>query len=413
MRKIFTLILILVLIFAVASCAPDDDGPINTPEPNRMLTVEEILSTYSQEKLSCAEYKLAKYTQFVWDSQVIYNETAMFFRNEEGEVPDKTLLYDIAKVLEVRDSSLKTLYVEGEDYEVVDGKLRWLEGSEIYVMDYDDYYIDEPNNPNAVFSSESIPGKYYYYSEGNYFYSKQVCVTYITTKEWEGPSIESEVDKLPKTVAKLKNKENLTIVYYGDSIMTGCNASGFNNVDPFMPRLSSLITRKLKSQYGYQGDVDITEVNTAVGGWTSANGVVSSEINTRVLSHNPDLVVIGFGANDGTFNVTPQTYGTNIYQMIQKVKNQNPDAEFIIISTPIPNRDARGTIGNMAGNCEEYIETLASIAEEEGIAFADMTTLSKYVLERKDWWDITANNINHPSDFMIRLEAQLVLSKLI
>ncbi len=420
MKKTIIILLLITALLLVGCSSKKSSSNNNTTESKTnsmdqpsvtqkqgLLSVDEILESYSKSMLKCDSYSLSKYMKPVWENQVIYNETVMFFMDKNGEIKDKSLLFPIAKVLEVRDNTLETLYEEGKDYTVVDGKLHYVEGSSICLTKYEDYYLDEPNNKDAVFPSIKEEGKYYVYSEGDYFARRQVSVTYIRTTEWNGPEIKRDESKLPKTMKKLENHEPLTIVYYGDSIMTGCNSSGFNKVEPKMPILSKLITKKLMSQFE---DSDIVEINTAVGGWTTNNGVISSEIQSRVINQNPDLVVIGFGANDGTFNLDPNTYGANIQTMMKKVLASNPDCEFILISTPIPNRDAASSIGNMAGNCEDYIEVLKSLSEKNNVAFADMTSLSKYVLTIKDWVDITGNNINHPSDFMIRLEAQLVCS---
>ena len=35
-----------------------------------------------------------------------------------------------------------------------------------------------------------------------------------------------------------------------------------------------------------------------------------------------------------------------------------------------------------------------------------MTALHAETLERKKYWDMTANNINHPNDMLIRMYAQ-------
>ncbi len=419
MKRIY-IVLILALSFILVGCSKQteptsvitktttiDKQPTFTQKEHEMLSVEEILSTYSKSMLKCDQYQLGKYMKPVWENQVIYNETVMFFEDKDGTIKDKTLLYPIAKVLEVRDNTLNTLYEEGKDYTVVDGKLHYVEGSSIWLTKYNDYYLDEPNNKDAVFSSEKEEGKYYVYNEGDYFTKKQVSVTYIRTDEWAGPEIKRDTTKLPKTMQKLLNQEPLTIVYYGDSIMTGCNSSSFNHVEPNMPSLSKLITKKLTSEFGYS---DITEINTAVGGWTTNNGVQSNELQNRVIKQNPDLVIIGFGANDATWRMDANTYGANLQNMMKKVLAANPDCEFILISTPRPNIDAVGSIGNMAGNYADYIPVLKNLSEESNVAFANMTELSEYVLSRKDWVDITANNINHPNDFLIRIEAQLICS---
>lgn len=48
--------------------------------------------------------------------------------------------------------------------------------------------------------------------------------------------------QLPKTIAKLKAKQPVTVVYYGDSIMVGCEASGLNKYEPYMPIFTTMVT---------------------------------------------------------------------------------------------------------------------------------------------------------------------------
>ena len=424
MKKFYTILILSLLFLVLTGCNKNTTNNTTTKKNDRtsnnqptfttmkkeLMSLDEVLSAYSKSMYKCDSYSLTKYMKPVWESQIIYNETLMFFEEKDGTIKDKALLYPIAKILEVRDNTLSTLYEEGKDYSVVDGKLHYLDGSNIYLMKYDEYYLDRPNNSNAAFSSVKEEGKYYYYSEGDYFSSKQVSVTYIRTTEWEGPTIKRDKNKLPKTMEKLNSGEALRIVFYGDSIMEGCNASSFNKVEPNMPTLSKLVTKKLVN---YFENPDILEINTAVGGWSSANGVMQSELDYRVIKNNPDLVVIAFGANDATFRVDKNTFGANIQNIMKKVLQSNPNCEFILVSSPRPNTDAVGSIGNMAGNVDDFVEVLSALSEEDNVAFADMTTMSEYLYSIKDFYDMTGNNINHPSDFLIRVEAQLICSVLI
>ena len=418
MKRLICLITCVLGGLCMISCAAKggdtaSDSEKAHEEEKRLLTVEEIMETSSKSSLKCDEYNLTKYMKEVWNSQIIYNETAMFFRDENGSISDKTMIYPIAKVLEVRNNTLETLYEEGKDYTVENGKLHITEGSAIPVMKFEDYLTETPNNPSAVFASAAYEGRYYYYTEGQEMTSKQVSVTYIRTDEWTGPEIPSNSNKLPKTHKKLQNKENLNIVFYGDSVMVGCNSSGFSKVEPNMPVMSRLVTRRLFSLYGYNGDTTINEINTAVGGWTTNNGVENSNFTPRVLDKNPDLVVIHFGCNDATWKLSPQTYGSNLRTMMRRVLAQNPDAEFILISSPGANPDAVGSMGSMAGDYMDYIPVLEGLSEEDNCAFVNMSEMSKFVLSRKEWVDITSNNINHPNDFLIRIEAQLIVSALL
>jgi lysophospholipase L1-like esterase len=409
MKKIVSIILCILCFVMLQGCGNNgtqEDG-------DKLMTVQQILDSAKPSDLVCDKYSLKKYTQPLWNNQIVYNETVMFIRDSDGNIPEKKLAYPIAKILEVRDSALTILYEQDVDYQVTqDGNLKALPGGGIYVTDFDDYYLpqDKPGGIGAL--SKSVQGRFLDYGESDYFYSRQVCVTYITVTKYSGAKPAFNKDALPKTLQKLSARENLKIVFYGDSITEGCNASGHYNVAPNMPRFSEMTAARLKNHYGYD-DTDITVVNTAVGGWLSDNG--KGELTSRVLDHQPDIVVLGFGMNDGTFGIPDDVFGNNIDFMVRKIKNTLSDCEIILISTMLPNPDATTqSNGDYLKKQKDYQSVLYEIAAGyDGVAVADVTAVHEHLLSRKDYCDMTGNNINHPNDFLIRIYTQVILSNLI
>lgn len=399
----------------------EDDGaqtPGDLPEwdANRLLTVDEILQTYPKSKLKCDEYSLNKYVTPYWTSQVIYNETVCFYE-EDGVVQAENLMYKPAKILEVRNYGLDKLYVEGEDYVMTENGIALTENSTIPTTNFDFFYLDEPFDPNAAFKSIQYPDKYVAYNEFQYFTNKQICVTYIRTEEWSGPKQEYS-SKLDNFVSKLENKEDVTLLFYGDSIMEGCNASDFRDNEPYMPRFSQLVSKKLSFYYGYADDTKITAYNTAVGGWLSSTGLQNwNSKNGQIV---PDLLVLNFGCNDGTHSAPASDVVANMRAMINKAKAANPDCAVILISPITPNKDAttsvsEATVRNFYNEEHETYEAAYNeLAEEyEDVVCINMTTLYNWVLERKGFEDIMASNISHPNDFFVRFYAQTILTKLI
>ena len=59
--------------------------------------------------------------------------------------------------------------------------------------------------------------------------------------------------------------------------------------------------------------------------------------------------------------------------------------------------------------------SLAEQYRENGVpcATVQMTSVSKAVLEHKEFVDYTGNNINHPNDFFIRIYANSLLQSVI
>ncbi len=416
MKRLTALFLLLITAVLGVFCTGCENGEVTPPDDEKgLLTVEEIMETYSAGKLKCDRYSLAKYTTPYWTSQIIYNETVCFYE-ENGVIGEKKLMYKPAKILEVRSYGLDTLYQEGVDYVMTEEGIKMTEKSSIQYTDFDFFYLDAPLDPNAAFRSIAYPDKYVAYNEFQRFTDRQVCVTYIRTEEYDGPE-QAYSEKLDGFVEKLSARENLTLLFYGDSIMEGCNASGYRNYEPKMPKFSDLVTKRLSNIYGYNGDTKITAYNTAVGGWLSSTGVERWETKNKGIV--PDLFVVNFGCNDGTFSASPDLVIGNLRRMISKVKAANPDCAVILLSPIIPNVDAKtseteAVVRNFANNQGEYESYYCDLAEEyEDVVCVKITELYKWVLERKDFTDVMASNVSHPNDFFVRVYAQAILSKLV
>lgn len=395
-----------LLILMLSGCGSES-------QEGGMLSVEELLEQTPESLLECDSYDLEKYTAFYFDSQIIYNETVMFVERD-GEFSERKLLYKPAKVLEVRSYDLQTQYTEGKDYEVTEDGIRILPGSSFPTLKEEDFFVDQPLSADTAFKSIST-GKYLRYDEGIFFPSHQVCVTYLRTEEYYGPDV-TPSGKLEKTRKKLENRENLTVVFYGDSLMAGCNASAFSGYQPFMPKFTELVTDRLEQVYGYDGETQIHSVNTAVGGWLSETG--KTELQERVLDYKPDLVVLGFGGNDGTFGVSGNQYGLNIVFMIDKIKAVNPNCEIILMSNQAMNPDATTPAnGNLPfiRTQNEFPPVLNDIATGyEDVVHVNTTAMYEdFIMVRKEYCDILASNMGHPSDFLCRAFAQWILNELV
>ena len=154
---------------------------------------------------------------------------------------------------------------------------------------------------------------------------------------------------------------------------------------------------------------NITDINTAVGGTTSEWGL--QNVQDNIIKHNPNLVVLRFGTNDGSKGMLPATYQSNIEQIISKVRQKNPDCEFLLISSNLPNPDAIGWTTAYHSQYQSCLEAIA--AKTDGVAVAKVFDMEQYVQSKKRYWDTTANNINHPSDFLLRIYAQTIAQALV
>lgn len=398
-KRMMSVVLLLLIVLLTACNTPSGfpksylyDRKMSDDEKERL---KEILLNLKDNEKDCPDYDLEKYMKYLWDTEIVYNESVYPLENKDGSISPIELMYEPVCILSVRDSSLKTTYKKGVDYDLRDGKLVILKSGSIPRVKYKDYWLDQP------VSGKSFPrtgGGHILFGEGEPFLSRQLAVTYIHLDKWQGAMPEGKSNLLPKTSAKLQNKEELKIVYYGDSISAGCNSSGFQKVEPFADDWPTMVTEYLKKMYQNES---ITMVNASVGGKNS-NWALSNVANVAGLK--PDLVVIGFGMNDGTALIPANVYANNISSIMNKILDENENCEFILIGTMLANEN----VANFAGYQEDYLPELMDL-EKEGVAVADMTTLHKYLLTKKRYFDMTGNNVNHPNDFLARFYAQVII----
>ncbi len=330
------------------------------------------------------------YMEPVWEGTTAYEESVWPVAEQDGTVKDIPLLYHADKILSVQNLARTVTYQQGKDYILADGKLRIPKGSGIPVTSYDTCHPS-----NGMFSDGN--GGYVYWEEGTGIVTRQIYVTYQHSDSWEGKKPIDKSSLLPKTIQRLKNRQDLKIVFYGDSITEGYNTSGFVNTAPYMPKWSSLVTEYLKKAYPFS---NITEVNTGLSGKDTRWGV--QNITERVTDHDPDLAVLAFGMNDGGQR-SAEEYVANLQAMIDAIHAKNPDCEIVLVSTTLPNPD----VPEVQGKHEAYEEPMLAM-EQEGIVVANMTAMHRALIEKKSFRDMTGNNINHPNDYLARVYGQVV-----
>ncbi len=348
------------------------------------------------EEMRFDSFNQAVYTQPYWNGDTVYHEALLPLSEADGSVPDFQLMYPIEKILFVRSSDLKTVYQQGKDYEVVNGKLRILPGGSIPVMSHAAYYPTE--------SGEKTHGKtgggYIFYSEGADLHNAQLAVSYEHADSWDGPVPLSKKALLPETMSKLTGGQALKVVFYGDSITTGANSSGKLHAAPNADTWMDMVLNGLKSVYGND---NIISANTAVGGKGIQWGL--DEVQQRVVDQNPDLVILGFGMNDV---MDAEDFAKRVEAIIAAVRSSNPKVEFVLVSSMLPNPESVMVSTSDRGKYEPALLAL----ESRGIAVADVTEVHRYMMTLKKYGDMTGNNINHPNDFIARLYAQVVLTTL-
>ena len=337
-----------------------------------------------------------------WLSTTMEGESVLFIKDGVDGRPGASLLFEPTRILSVRGSSGEVTYDEGTDYlwqpganDIVlppgsrilfktPGDLRRPAGSQRHALTHRD------GNGEILFGAT------------HEYHDMQTVVTYTHKADsWAGPKPSFAGDRLPRTVEKLKRKRPLAIALLGDSISTGCNASGWAEVAPFQPPYQDLLVQNLEATYAAKVTLD----NFAVGGTDTAWGLANIG---KVIEAEPDLVILAFGMNDAAGRPADE-YGANIQKMVDTVGEALPETEFILLAAMLGNKDWTVLRHQLF---PQYRDALAEICRP-GIALADMTSIWAELLKHKQDRDMTGNGVNHPNDFGHRIYAQVLSALLI
>lgn len=211
--------------------------------------------------------------------------------------------------------------------------------------------------------------------------------------------------RIPKTLAKLKAGQAVTIVCLGDSVTAGGNASKpeFRYVDVFA---AGLKTRFPKAQIDVQ--------NLSAGGSSSRqwldpekypyrglHGAENPARFERVVAAKPDLVTIEF-VNDAGMNAAQVEEG---YSEI--LKRLGPGTEVILITPHYTMWKMMGFKGMREVEKRPYVLALRDFANRHQLGLADASARWEHLWkEGLPYLTLLHNTINHPDDRGHRLFAE-------
>ncbi len=373
---------------------------------------------------------LSDIMQPIFRGNTVKNETVMFL--DKGDT--KKLLYPIDSIVSVTNYMGTVTYREGIDYVLEDGMLKVTKNSAIPCITRA-RYLDVADPTLQTWFEGELHNTYW--GEGRLMTDWQVCVTYTHSEEWGGFTQNCEAQTYEKLLRKLQAGEDVTIIFYGDSDSYGACSSYMSGHAPYQPSFAMLTTYALADLFDYtvhhvrlaeRTDTapipsedyvagtrgTITYVNSSVGGWGTRDGAnnLNTHVKPYIEEYGCDLLIIALGGNDAT--MPARSAANNVSMIIKRVLPMAPDTSFLILATTMPNPDSVGWFVKQDLQEAEFI-LMAEEYEGKGIpcAVACMTSVSLAVMERKDYRDITGNNINHPNDFTSRLYAQTMIQALI
>lgn len=350
-----------------------------------------------------AEFVATALTPF-WRATEI-REPLFFIRGTHGEPPKCQLLFKPKEVLTVRSATRVKTFEAGKDYIVnlATGTIELQAGSSIPVTTQDQMYPLMTSNLPKIARQDGDRTRGIFFGEGAVYHNLQVEAAYRSEPgQWKGPTPKYAGESLPKTVAKLQSKQPVTLMLCGDSISAGANASSLTKAQPGCPDYGKLTSLALERHFGSK----VAFINHAVGGWASGNGLQQAK-EQRIGKEKPDLVIIAFGMND-VFQRNVRAYEANIRRLMEAIRADAPDAEFILVASMLGNAEW----GMPMEQFPLYRDALSKLCGP-GVVLADMTSMWEALLKRKRFYDLTGNGVNHPNDFGHCVYAQSLLTLLI
>jgi len=209
---------------------------------------------------------------------------------------------------------------------------------------------------------------------------------------WGIPAVPTRVygrEGLARTTSKLESGRGLTVVALGDSVTGGGDASSAEKT------FVRLFETGLRERYPSS---DIRVINAGVGGTNSDFAL--QRLDTDVISHQPDLVIIEFVNDTG---LPPKRIRDN-YQEIFARCRESSECEFIVL-TPHFVRPA------WMGSFEAAAQAMRETALAHGAALADVSAAWRDMRTSGiPYESLLKNGINHPDDRGHKLYAAFLLA---
>lgn len=369
-------------------------------EENRRL-IERIIKSLLREKEG-----LKDWMRPVWEGGTVFRET--FAMIEEDGSCTAPFLFEPQQILRAESYDASTVYEQGRDFTVEHGRLALTKDSRIGSagMDVFLYRSEREALENAPADLGFGPVAT---TEGDFVNLRavghpevvtkwQIAVTYTTGEKWKGAIPENMQEKMPRLHKKLQNGEEIRIVLYGDSISCGFDCSGMYGQKPGQPIWPELLKRRMEEKW----DSPVRFYNTSVSGMDTEWAI--ENVRDRVCAYRPDLVLLGFGMND---RCSMEEYREKTGRLIEGVRSGCPGAEFVLIATTVPNPLLNTPPMYFCAQQDVYEDSLRALCGP-GIVLANVQAVQKEIMKKKRYIDLTGNLLNHPNDYLARIQAQVV-----
>lgn len=358
---------------------------------------------------------IEKRMKSVWEGGMIYKEACTFVE-EDGNVCAPLLYLPVKGSLIVQSYDEKQQWEEGIDFYVEDQKIWLTKNSRIPYAHWEDFILPDKDSatkelaqfdhdlgfgPVATKDGHYITLKAIDHPE--YITKWTVSVTYETKEKGMDVRQHSVMDHFPKLKEQWMQKKDCHIVLYGDSISHGCDCSGLYDLAPNQPVWIELVRQALEQKYQNNVTVDNISMPSADSVWAKEHCAERMKAEWKA-----DLVILGYGMND---RCSGKEYKERTIALIKEVRKCYPDVPILLIATTLPNVLVPTPPICFYAKQEEFPVVLYEL-EQEGIAVADVQKIQTEVMKQKRFIDLTGNFLNHPNDYLARIQAQTIFAAL-
>ena len=213
------------------------------------------------------------------------------------------------------------------------------------------------------------------------------------------------IDKLYLDRDGLEKYGPINIVIFGDSVSHGSLNGNIDYENVYWNRLK----KKLNALRDY---IPVNMINASIGGTTAKRSL--PRLETQVLKHEPDLIIVAFGLND--VNGELEEYLGALRAIFEKCIADGRDVIFLtpnMLNTRVADDAPKNYLSYAAktaamqneGRMDRYIYSAVALANEMGITVCDCYSKWKEISKTQDVTLLLANRINHPTSEMHQLFA--------
>ena len=334
----------------------------------------------------------------LFSGKQVVKESGLF-----AAIPRINLLFPAENITEIRQHSTGELYLPGADYLHSPGDAFITRPENSRIPFFPESALHPVENlrlhpaPDANAIANAVDGGNLIFNNAGFFALNQIDISYQAAVTPTLPvTLDRQGERLPRFRKKLAAAEALQITLIGDSISEGFNATKFVKIPPLAPCYMEMACMELGPQVNF--------TNRAIGGTGIQH---SSDIEKEYLSDQADLLVIAYGMNN--FAAMPfAEFLKHLQHIIANSQAVNPHTEYLIVTSMSGNPLWKPTIpGPHAVYAENLRRSVAAMPPE--IALADVAKVWQTILERKGFYDLTGNGVNHPNDYGHRIYASVIL----